>query len=128
MSTEHLLDLGLVHASLPSALTWCGGPATGAIIPLLFLTGLVGGIAHCGPMCGLFVLAQITGAAAPASVMRLKSSLLLPYHLGRTLTYSLLGAVGAGLGAGIIAAGPLQLTGALLLAFAGLAFLGQGME
>lgn len=50
----------------------------------LFLAGLVGGVTHCAGMCAPFVLAQ-TGAGA--EVRRLRSSLLLPYHLGRMTTY-----------------------------------------
>ena len=109
-------------------LAWCSGRPAGSIIALLFMTGLVGGFAHCGPMCGAFVVAQTAGDPASCRLLSIKRGLLLPYHFGRTLTYTVLGVVVAGLGNGIIAASPLQLAVSLLLAFAALMFIGQAVE
>ncbi len=53
----------------------------------LFLGGLVGGFSHCAWMCAPFVLAQSEGRA---DIHKLKSALLLPYHLGRMTTYVVL--------------------------------------
>lgn len=53
----------------------------------LILVGLVGGFAHCTGMCGPFVLAQDSG---DISLGRMRSALLLPYHLGRMTTYTLM--------------------------------------
>lgn len=50
----------------------------------LFLAGLVGGATHCAGMCGPFVLAQIGDTS---SIQKLSGSLLIPYHLGRMVTY-----------------------------------------
>lgn len=50
----------------------------------LFLGGIVGGFTHCVAMCGPFVLSQ-TG-----QVRKLNKSLLMPYHLGRITTYTIM--------------------------------------
>lgn len=112
-------------SALPVAI-WCGAPPR-SIPALLLLTGLVGGLAHCGPMCGPFVLAQVA-AAAPAGgpiVGRLAGGLLLPYHLGRITTYAMLGALAAAFGAGAAALLPVRLGVAALLGIAALCFLAQ---
>ena len=82
---------------------WCG--AGGPTLPGLLLAGLTGGMMHCGPMCGGFVLGQVSDRLArlPAGRMceaaRIGSALLLPYHLGRLTSYAMLGALAATLGA-----------------------------
>ena len=114
---------------LAMLLAWCGPDGPG--LPLgLFLAGLAGGPLHCGPMCGPFVLGQTADrlAAIPASrlceMARLRAGLLAPYHLGRILTYSALGALAGGLGAlpqiGRLA-GVLLLAGAMLFLLQALA-------
>jgi len=50
----------------------------------LFLAGLVGGATHCAGMCSPFVLAQI---GEKPGMKRLSGGLLIPYHLGRMVTY-----------------------------------------
>src|SRR5262245_38327356 len=81
-------------------------------LPLaLFLAGLVGSLTHCTLMCGPFVLAQVAGrleagAAAGGELVRLAGAALVPYHLGRMTTYSVLGGV-----AGAIAGQVTALTG-----------------
>lgn len=104
---------------------WCGAPPH-AIPSVLFLTGLVGGLAHCGPMCGPFVLAQ-TAAAPPGTPIlgRLAGGLLVPYHLGRLTTYAGLGAFAAAIGAAAAAVAPLRLAVAALLLGAALLFAAQ---
>jgi len=73
------------------------------VLASLFLTGLVGGVTHCVGMCGPFVLTQVTARLETIPLERLSEShrlrgaALLPYHAGRLTTYSLLGAVAAGL-------------------------------
>nr|WP_283949836.1 sulfite exporter TauE/SafE family protein [Limobrevibacterium gyesilva] len=89
----------------------------------LLLAGLAGSTMHCAPMCGPFVLGQVSDrlARVPAArlceMSRLGAALLLPYHVGRLTTYTLIGAASAGLG-GLPwldrLAGPLLLFGALL--------------
>lgn len=115
----------MVHGWLGQVAAWCG--AGGPTLPGLLLAGAAGGVMHCGPMCGGFVLGQVADrlAALPAARIcertRLSSALLLPYHAGRLTTYAGLGALAASLGAaagrqpwfGALSAA-LLLTGALL--------------
>lgn len=104
---------------------WCGAPPH-AISSVLFLTGLVGGLAHCGPMCGPFVLAQTAAAPAGTRVLgRLAGGLLVPYHLGRLTSYAGLGAFAAAIGAAAAALAPLRLAAAALLLAAALLFAAQ---
>jgi len=105
-------------------------------VPLLglFLAGLSGSVLHCAPMCGPFVLGQMATRMArmPRGAMcelhRLRGAALLPYHLGRLVTYAGLGALAGGIGAGL---GRLDWFGPLsgvLLAFAALIFLGHALR
>lgn len=69
----------------------------------LFMTGLATGFSHCAGMCGPFVLAQMRHGPAPMPVLgRLSQAALLPYHAGRLVTYTALGAL-AGTVAGVTA-------------------------
>ncbi|MBM3579856.1 MAG: sulfite exporter TauE/SafE family protein [Alphaproteobacteria bacterium] len=68
---------------------------------MLFLSlislGFLGGFTHCIGMCGPFVITQTTTRLARiplekfSGFTRLKNLALLPYHLGRITTYSLIG-------------------------------------
>ena len=92
----------------------------------LLLAGLAGGPMHCAPMCGGFVLAQVSDRMArlPAGRMceaaRMRGALLVPYHAGRILTYAALGAVagsvGGWLGVGRLGGAPLLLAALLFVA------------
>lgn len=60
----------------------------------LFVAGLAGGVTHCAGMCGPFVLAQAGQGRDFGKIRdggwrleRLRSYMLLPYHLGRITTY-----------------------------------------
>ncbi len=59
--------------------------------------GFFGGFSHCVGMCGPFVLTQVGNRLQNTSLknfsefQRLKNLALLPYHLGRISTYSLIG-------------------------------------
>ena len=74
----------------------------GGLLAGLFVAGAAGSVVHCGPMCGIFVLGQMSERMArlPAQRMcerqRIGNGLLLPYHLGRLTTYAGLGALAAG--------------------------------
>lgn len=81
------------------------------IILAMFMTGLAGGFGHCATMCGPFVMAQVGGgiAARPAGggtlvMQRVGGGLLLPYHLGRLTTYTMLGAFAGGLSGMVVQA------------------------
>ncbi|WP_119678267.1 sulfite exporter TauE/SafE family protein [Indioceanicola profundi] len=94
------------------------------LITAMFMTGLAGGFGHCTSMCGPFVMAQVAGgiaghqpvAAGAPVLVRAQGGLLLPYHLGRVTTYTVLGAIVAGLSGMVVAGtGFRWLLGAVLL-------------
>lgn len=66
----------------------------------LFLAGLGGSALHCVGMCGPFVLGQVMGDAEQIGAgthygewRRLRGAALVPYHGGRLVTYTALGAL-----------------------------------
>lgn len=97
----------------------------------LFLAGLAGSAAHCVPMCGPFVLAQVSARLETVPIRRLcewhriDSALALPYHLGRLTTYGLLGALAAGVGAAITAGPRFTLASSCLLIAAACLFFAE---
>lgn len=107
----------------------CRMDAGGTLPCGLFLAGLAGGVLHCAPMCGPFVLGQTADRMARlragqlCEASRLRGGLLLPYHAGRLGSYALLGAV-AGTGGFVL---PRGFTGALL-ALAALLFALQALR
>jgi sulfite exporter TauE/SafE len=110
---------------------WCGAmPLSGGIVFGLLLAGMAGSPMHCVPMCGGFVLGQVSDrmARVPAAQFcewrRIGAAMLLPYHLGRLTTYTALGAAG---GALLHLPWFNRLSGALLLAGA-LLFLMQALR
>jgi hypothetical protein len=86
------------------SLHWLGALCTsgialqGGLLLGLFVVGAGGSVVHCGPMCGAFVLSQMSERMArlPSERLcewqRIGNGLLLPYHLGRLTTYAALGA------------------------------------
>lgn len=84
--------------AIPMDLGWlpvCGRILAGhGPLPLaLFLAGLGGSVTHCLVMCSVFVIGQAPAVADKGGLARL----LLPYHLGRITTYTVLGVLaGAG--------------------------------
>jgi sulfite exporter TauE/SafE len=110
---------------------WCGGagvhgPAIeGGIALGMLLAGLAASPLHCAPMCGGFVLGQVSDrmarlpAARLSECQRLRASALTPYHLGRLTTYSALGFAAGGGGLAIghlgLGTGVFLLVGAVLL-------------
>ncbi|WP_395714995.1 sulfite exporter TauE/SafE family protein [Reyranella sp.] len=92
---------------------WANGMWAATGLPAsLFLAGLVGGALHCAGMCGPFVLSQVmadverTADTRYGEWRRLAGAALLPYHLGRLTTYTMLGA-GAGAATALFASTPL---------------------
>ena len=51
------------------------------LVVSLFLAGMVGGFSHCVAMCGPFVIAQ------SGKMEKITDGMLLPYHIGRLITY-----------------------------------------
>lgn len=91
-----------------------------ALLPVLFMAGLTGGVAHCALMCGPIVLAR-AGARLESipvgrlcELSRLRAGALLPYHLGRITTYAGLGALAGFGGAALLPSS--RLRAGLLLA------------
>lgn len=105
----------------------------GNLMLSLLVAGLIGGASHCVAMCGPFVLAQTSTrlAAVPAARMsewsRAGGAVLLPYHLGRLVTYAGLGTLSASLAGGLGTLPGLGWLSAGLLAAAAVAFLGYGL-
>lgn len=87
--------------TVASWIAYCRPDALGGIaMPVsLFAVGLAGSLVHCVGMCGPFVLGQVLGdlertpARSYGEWQRLAGAALVPYHLGRLTTYTLLGAV-----------------------------------
>lgn len=118
-------DLGLIVDAL------CGAGTPAALLGVSFAllgVGFFGGFAHCGPMCGPFIVMQLGDPQRGSFALRRLGSGLLPfYHLGRITTYVGIGAMAGGAGATIATLAPFHGALAVLLAFAALCFLLQGM-
>ncbi len=108
-------------------------PAAGmaGLAGALFVAGLAGSVAHCGPMCGPLVIAQASNRLADVPTARLcemsriRSGLLLPYHLGRLTTYAGLGAAAALFGETLSGLPWFRFVAAALLILAAALFLWQ---
>ncbi|MBX9701662.1 MAG: sulfite exporter TauE/SafE family protein, partial [Acetobacteraceae bacterium] len=98
-------------------LTALGPHGLAALVGALFLAGLAAGATHCAGMCAPFVLAQASaGAGAGGGVLRrLSGAALVPYHLGRMLGYSALGAIAGGSAGALARIGGLDIVLAALL-------------
>ncbi|MGN6369223.1 MAG: sulfite exporter TauE/SafE family protein [Phycisphaerae bacterium] len=75
-----------------------------ALVAAIFTASLFGSL-HCAGMCGAFVLFAI-GAGDPQVTSR-RSRLMAVYHLGRLITYVMLGALAGGIGSAVDFAGNL---------------------
>lgn len=121
--------------SLSAGLAVCRVTVTdhGGLLSSLFLTGLLGSASHCAGMCGPFVLSQVAGRLERIPVermtewRRLAGAALLPYHLGRATTYTMLGAI-AGFAADALAGwSGFRFLAAALLALAALFLLAMAV-
>jgi uncharacterized protein len=106
----------------------------GDILLALAAAGLAGGGGHCVGMCGPFVLTQTAARLEqiPVSRMtewtRLSGALLVPYHLGRAVSYAVIGAAAA-LVAGHVGSLPgLRWLSSGLLLLAAFFFLSYGLR
>ena len=115
----------------PALAAWCGSGDPLAFVGItlgLFATALVGGFAHCAPMCGPFVLMQVAEQERDGlRVRRLAAGALPAYHLGRLTTYAALGIAAGGLGGSLISVMPFRWIATALLGLAALSFLLQGL-
>src|ERR1700704_4802627 len=98
-----------VYDTLSQFAAWCGTPGAvggtmaGSIAAGMLLAGAAASPLHCAPMCGGFVLGQVSDRMARlpsahlSECQRLHAASLTPYHLGRITTYTALGmAMGGG--------------------------------
>jgi sulfite exporter TauE/SafE len=94
-----------VYEALSHVAAWCGSadPAVGGGVALgALLAGAAASPLHCAPMCGGFVLGQVSDRMArlPSAHLRecqrLRAASLTPYHLGRITTYTALGFAAGG--------------------------------
>lgn len=135
MSETFSFNMALLHNIGSLCAPEWGDGATGAtLISIMAMAGLVGSLSHCGPMCGIFVLAQVEKrlATIPAHAMcesrRVLGAALPWYHLGRGLGYAGLGALAAWIGGAVTSLPGLTWLAALLLALAALGFSVQGVR
>lgn len=126
----------MILALLGAGFAHCQTVATehGGLLATLFFAGLLGSLTHCVGMCGPFVLAQTVARleGVPAGEMRefhrLGGAALVPYHLGRATTYTVLGAAAAALAGGMIHITGLRWVSAALLTTAAVFFLGWAIH
>lgn len=99
----------------------------GGLLLSLLIGGLLGSLSHCTGMCGPIVMAQVsrhqgestTVSSLPADILR---GLSLPYHLGRTFTYVLLGVLAAGMTQYLVGTPAQRSVAAVMLLVAGALF------
>lgn len=99
-----------------------------AMMTVLFIAGLLGSIGHCAGMCGPFVLAQVRSEGEKdvqntSLLKRMSSFALLPYHMGRMVTYMGLGAFVALVGDMVMRESDQKIIVATLLLVAAVLFL-----
>ena len=104
------------------------------IIISLISLGFFGGFTHCSGMCGPFVLTQVSNRLENIPIekfnnfQRIKNLALLPYHLGRITTYSLLGILCSLLTSNIKSFSHFRSLSAILLFLASFIFLSLFLE
>jgi sulfite exporter TauE/SafE len=98
-----------VYETLWQFAAWCGTPGAvgGSVAAGMLLAGAAASPLHCAPMCGGFVLGQVSDRMARlpsahlSECQRLRAAALTPYHLGRITTYAALGLAAGGGGLAI---------------------------
>jgi sulfite exporter TauE/SafE len=94
----------MIDFAMIAALCSRGPGLPGSLIGGLFLAGLAGSAVHCAPMCGGFVMGQVSQrmVRVPAERLcewrRVSNGMVVPYHLGRLTTYAGLGALAGQIG------------------------------
>lgn len=107
----------------------------GGLVATLFLGGLLGSLTHCVGMCGPFAFAQTTasrfgrgGSGHTDTVFsRVRGAALLPYHLGRITTYSILGVTAAAFSGFFAGSNTFQTVAGVLMVLAGTLFLASAI-
>lgn len=90
----------------------------------LFIAGMFGGVTHCSLQCGVFVVGL--SSDGNRSLIRVTGFDLLPYHLGRIVTYVALAAI-LGMGLHLVPLTVAAWLTPLILAVAGCVFLGAAL-
>lgn len=100
-----------------------------AILISLFSLGFFGGFSHCTGMCGPFVLMQVNQRLENINIIKLTEFkkltgiALLPYHLGRITTYSMIGFCSSFLAYNLKELSGFRYLSAILLIIAGIIFI-----
>ncbi|MEG3619042.1 sulfite exporter TauE/SafE family protein [Magnetovibrio sp. PR-2] len=124
---QSLLLAGISHCS--EAIDGSEG-----LLMALFMAGFAGGASHCIGMCGPFVLSQVQSRLEAVSLQnmsefkRLSGGALFPYHFGRGTTYIVLGGLVGMASQQLVRLDSLKWLAAVLLAFAGVFFLGYALR
>ncbi|MDD9912406.1 MAG: sulfite exporter TauE/SafE family protein [Alphaproteobacteria bacterium] len=114
-------------ASLCSSFIYPEGATFAYIAVPFIISTFIGSFSHCAWMCGPFVTMQISqnlskvDAIKTTEFTRIKGAALLPYHLGRITTYTILGAIAGSLGT--ITEHVWRPTSSLLIFLAGIALI-----
>ena len=97
-------QVGHVSAALAAICGVADAYGGAGIAVTLFGAGLVGSFAHCAPMCGPFVMMQLTAPEGGGFALRKLTTGALPgYQLGRLTTYVGLGLLMGGVGGSLAA-------------------------
>lgn len=88
---------------------------------LMFMGGLAGGFGHCLGMCGPLVAAYCMGGAGRSFMAQVL------YHLGRTMTYAMLGAAAGVAGTLVLTASNLQSVQRGVMVGAGVVVMAMGL-
>ncbi len=95
-----------------------------ALVTVLFVGGLLGSFTHCAGMCGPFIIAQKPASSkSDVSFSRATGWSLLPYHLGRMTTYTLMGGLAAYFSGHVMRGTVGEQSAAILLMAAGALFI-----
>ena len=101
----------------------------GGLFALFFVGGLTGGFAHCLPMCGPFAACErACTSGACSTTQKVSAAMGLPYHLGRFTTYGALGFFAALLSRQVAASSWWPWLSTVMLALAGMLFLGSCLK
>ena len=104
------------------------------VIISLFSLGLFGGFTHCIAMCGPFVLTQVNNRLQKLPIeklnnfQKLSGIALVPYHLGRITTYTLVGGLASFLTVNLKEVSGFKLLSAIMLFIAAVVFIANAFS
>jgi sulfite exporter TauE/SafE len=115
-------------------LDMCFGTDGYWLVASIFITGIIFSFTHCIGMCGPIATAQLNARLISlesnrmSQKQRIKLALLLPYYLGKGLTYTLLAVLSYLIAENIAENQYTKAVAILLITTAGLFFLGNGLQ